>query len=120
MLAEAERLGEELKKLRLKKVTLRNLDESTLNKAAGGECTTARRKLMSAASHGAACGVVLGIVVVIFLQQIAYFDLSDLVPSIEYLVIGGVVGGVLGALIGWILGRSYLARHATGSTTVAK
>jgi len=75
---------------------------------------------MSAASHGAACGVVLGIVVVIFLQQIAYLDLSDLVPSIEYLIVGGVVGGVLGAVIGWVLGRSYLARHAASGTTVAK
>jgi hypothetical protein len=75
---------------------------------------------VSAASHGASCGVVLGIVLVIFLQQIAYLDLSDLVPAIEYLVIGGVVGGVLGTLIGWVLGRSYLARHAIAETTPAK
>jgi ABC-type nitrate/sulfonate/bicarbonate transport system permease component len=67
---------------------------------------------MSAASHGAGCGVVLGIVLVIFLQQVGYLDLSDLVPTVEYLVIGAVVGGVLGVLIGWALGRSYLARHA--------
>jgi len=67
---------------------------------------------MSAGSHGAGCGVVLGIVLVIFLQQVGYLDLSDLAPTVEYLVIGAVVGGVLGALIGWALGRSYLARHA--------
>lgn len=75
---------------------------------------------MSAASHGAGCGVVLGIVLVIFLQQVSYLDLSDLVPSIEYLVIAGVIGGVLGALIGWVLGRSYLARQAIGEPASAK
>ncbi|MGP8159286.1 MAG: hypothetical protein ACLPWO_06760 [Thermoplasmata archaeon] len=75
---------------------------------------------MSAASHGASCGVVLGIVLVIFLQQIAYLDLSDLVPAIENLVIGAVVGGIVGALIGWALGRSYLARHAMDEATAAK
>lgn len=67
---------------------------------------------MSAASHGTGCGVVLGIVFVVLLQQIGYIDLSDLVPTIEYLVIGAVLGGVVGALIGWVLGRNYLARHA--------
>jgi len=66
---------------------------------------------MSAASHGAGCGVVLGIVLVILFQQLGYLDLSDLVPTLEYLIIGGVVGGIVGALIGWVLGRSYLARH---------
>jgi len=66
---------------------------------------------MSAASHGAGCGVVLGIVIVIFLQQVGYLDLSDLVPTFEFLIVGAVVGGVLGALIGWVLGRNYLARH---------
>jgi membrane protein YqaA with SNARE-associated domain len=75
---------------------------------------------VSAASHGAGCGVVLGIVVVIFLQQVSYLVLSDLVPTIEYLVIGAVVGGILGALVGWVLGRSYLARQSIGETTPAK
>ncbi len=69
---------------------------------------------MSATSHGAGCGVVLGIVIVIFLQQVAYLALSDLVPALEYLIIGAVIGGVLGAVIGWALGRSYLARHPAG------
>jgi len=72
---------------------------------------------VSATSHGAACGVVLGIVIVIFLQQIAYLDLSDLVPAIEYLLIGGIVGGLLGAGIGYALGRSYLARHDVAQAT---
>lgn len=67
---------------------------------------------MSAASHGAGCGVVLGIVLVIFLQQVAVFSLSDFVPALEYLLVGAVVGGVLGALLGWGLGRAYLSRHA--------
>ena len=67
---------------------------------------------MSAASHGAGCGVVLGIVLVVLFQQLGYLDLSDLVPTLEYLIIGGVIGGILGALIGWALGRGYLARQA--------
>jgi ABC-type Mn2+/Zn2+ transport system permease subunit len=66
---------------------------------------------VSATSHGASCGVVLGIVIVIFLQQIAYLDLSDFVPAIENLLIGAIVGGVIGAGIGYALGRSYLAKH---------
>ncbi len=66
---------------------------------------------MSAASHGAACGVVLGIVGVIFLQQASYLSLSDLLPAVKYLAIGAVVGGVVCGVIGWLLGRSYLARH---------
>jgi hypothetical protein len=75
---------------------------------------------VSAASHGAGCGVVLGIVLVIFLQQVGYLVLSDLMPAIEYLVIGAVVGGILGVLIGWVLGRSYLSRHAVNEATAAK
>ena len=75
---------------------------------------------MSAASHGAGSGVVLGIVLVVFLQQVGYLDLSDLVPTLEYLLIGGVVGGVLGGLIGWALGRSYLARQAAREAAASK
>jgi tetrahydromethanopterin S-methyltransferase subunit C len=75
---------------------------------------------MSATTHGAGCGVVLGIVLVVLLQQIGSLDLSDLVPTIEYLVVGAVVGGVLGALTGWVLGRNYLARHAAAESSAAK
>jgi len=75
---------------------------------------------MSAASHGAGCGVVLGIVLVVFLQQVGYLDLSDLVPTLEYLIVGAVIGGVLGTLIGWALGRNYLARHAADAAASAK
>lgn len=75
---------------------------------------------MSATSHGAACGVVLGIVIVIFLQQIAYLDLSDLVPAVEYLLVGAIVGGIIGAGIGLGLGRSYLARHKVAEATAPK
>ncbi|HYB79545.1 MAG TPA: hypothetical protein VEG66_07300 [Thermoplasmata archaeon] len=67
---------------------------------------------MSSATHGAGCGVVLGICLVVLFQQFGYLNLSDIVPTIEYLAIGIVVGGVFGGLIGWALGRSYLARHA--------
>jgi membrane protein YqaA with SNARE-associated domain len=75
---------------------------------------------MSATSHGAGCGVVLGIVLVVLFQQLGYLDLSDLVPTLEYLILGGVIGGVLGALIGWALGRSYLSRHAADQPTAGK
>ena len=75
---------------------------------------------MSATSHGASCGVVLGIVIVIFLQQVGYLVLSDLVPALELLIIGAVIGGVIGALIGMALGRSYLARHPIGDTPPAQ
>jgi len=75
---------------------------------------------MSATTHGAGCGVVLGIVIVILLQQVGYTDLSDLVPSLEVLFLGAIIGGVIGALLGWVLGVSYLARHATPPETTAK
>jgi hypothetical protein len=75
---------------------------------------------MSSTSHGAGCGVVLGIVLVIFLQQIGYLDLSDLVPALEWLIIAAVVGGVIGAGIGWALGRSYLSRQSVREWTPPK
>lgn len=75
---------------------------------------------MSATSHGAGCGVVLGIVLVIFLQQVAYLDLSGLVPALVDLIIGGVIGGVLGAGVGWALGRNYLARQRVKDSPVPK
>lgn len=75
---------------------------------------------MSAGSHGAGCGVVLGIVLVVLLQQFGYLNLSDLIPTIEYLVIGAVVGGILGGLIGWVLGRNYLARQAADAAAPPK
>jgi hypothetical protein len=76
---------------------------------------------VSAGSSGAASGVVLGIVVVLLGQQLGFLSLSDLVPALEYLVIGAVIGGILFGLVGWGLGRRYLARHpppseGTGST----
>jgi hypothetical protein len=74
---------------------------------------------MSAASHGAGCGVVLGIVLVVLFQQFGYLDLSDLIPTIEYLAIGAVVGGIIGALIGWALGRAYLSRHAADAAATS-
>ena len=75
---------------------------------------------MSAASHGAGCGVVLGIVLVVLFQQLGYVNLSDLVPTIEYIVIGAIAGGILGGLIGWALGRNYLARQAANQATPSK
>jgi len=72
---------------------------------------------MSSATHGAGCGVVLGICLVVLFQQFGYLNLSDIVPTIEYLVIGILIGGILGGLIGWVLGRGYLARHAADQAT---
>jgi hypothetical protein len=66
---------------------------------------------VSATSHGAGCGVVLGIVFVLLAQQLDYLNLSVLVPALEDLVIAGVIGGVLGAALGWALGRRYLSQH---------
>lgn len=60
---------------------------------------------MSAGSHGAVSGVILGIVLVLLAQQFGMLDLSSLLPSVEYLIIGGLVGGIAGGLIGWSLGR---------------
>ena len=66
---------------------------------------------MSAASHGAAAGVVLGLVAVLLAQQFAYLDLTSLTAAIEYLVVGAVIGGLLGTVIGWALGKRYLRLH---------
>ena len=66
---------------------------------------------MSAGGQGAGAGVVIGICAVLLGQQLALFSLSDLVPAIEYLVVGAIIGGVLFGLIGWGLGRRYLSRH---------
>lgn len=66
---------------------------------------------MSATSRGAECGVVIGVAIVLLAQQFGYLSLSDLVPAIEALLVGGIVGGVLFALLGWGLGRRYLRRH---------
>lgn len=71
---------------------------------------------MSAASSGAGCGVVLGIVFVLLAQQFAYLNLSVLVPAVEDIVIAGVIGGILGGLIGWALGRRYLATHPSATS----
>jgi hypothetical protein len=66
---------------------------------------------VSATGAGAAAGVVLGLVLVLLAQQLGFLGLSDLVPAIEYLVVGAVVGGILFALFGWAMGRRYRARH---------
>lgn len=64
---------------------------------------------MSAASHGATSGVVLGLVIVLLAQQFGVLDLSALLPAVEDLLLGAILGGVVGGLIGWALGRRYLA-----------
>lgn len=66
---------------------------------------------MSAATHGAGCGAVLGIVLALLLQQFGFISLSDLIPTVEWLVGGLIVGLALGAVIGMALGRRFRARH---------
>lgn len=66
---------------------------------------------MSATSHGAVCGIVIGICFVLLAQQFSYLDLSDLVTGLVYLVIAMVVGAAIFGAIGMALGRSYLRRH---------
>ena len=70
---------------------------------------------MSATTHGAGCGAVMGLVVALLLQQFGFTSLSQLSLAIEWLVGGLVVGLVLGALLGYGLGRRYLARHPTAA-----
>lgn len=66
---------------------------------------------MSAATHGAGCGAVLGLVVPLLVQQFGFISLSQLDATLEWLVGGLVVGLVLGAVIGYGLGRRFRARH---------
>jgi hypothetical protein len=66
---------------------------------------------VSATSHGASAGVVLGIVAVLFGQQLGWLDLSDLLPTVEFLAIGIVVGGAFGAAVGYALGRRHLPKR---------
>lgn len=70
---------------------------------------------MSATARGAGCGAVLGIVLPLLIQQFGFISLSELLPTIEWLVGGLVVGLVLGAVIGHLLGRRFAARHAAPS-----
>jgi hypothetical protein len=72
---------------------------------------------MSATGSGAACGVVLGLVLVLLAQQLGFLGLSDLVRAIEYLVIAAVIGGIVCAIFGWAMGRRYLARHPPSDPT---
>lgn len=66
---------------------------------------------MSATSHGAVSGIVIGICFILLSQQFGYLDLSSLVTGIVDLVIAMIVGAVIFGAIGMALGRSYLRRH---------
>lgn len=74
---------------------------------------------MSAASHAAGSGVVIGLVAVLLAQQFGYIELSNFGPSITYLVVGAVVGGILFGLIGWLIGRRAQPTTATVGTPTA-
>ncbi|MCI4360179.1 MAG: hypothetical protein L3J91_00585 [Thermoplasmata archaeon] len=73
---------------------------------------------MSAGTHGAGCGLVLGIVLALLLQQFGYVSLSALVPALETLVLGALLGLILGGLIGWRLGRRWLRGHPAAAPPV--
>jgi len=66
---------------------------------------------VSATTHGAFAGVVLGICFVLLGQQFGYINLTDLTAAIVYLVIAMVVGAAVFGAIGMALGRGYLRRH---------
>jgi hypothetical protein len=60
---------------------------------------------VSAATHGAACGVVIGVAMILLLQQLSLLDLSALVPSLIDLLVGALLGAVVFGLMGWAIGR---------------
>jgi hypothetical protein len=66
---------------------------------------------VSAATHGAGCGAVLGAVLILLLQQFGYLDLTILSNAIVDLVIAIVIGGAIGFGIGLALGKRYLHQH---------
>jgi NhaP-type Na+/H+ or K+/H+ antiporter len=75
---------------------------------------------MSAASRAAGSGVVLGIIAVLLAQQFGYIELSNIGPTVLYLVVGAIVGGVVFGLLGWILGRRYQSAVADLNPTPAE
>jgi tetrahydromethanopterin S-methyltransferase subunit C len=66
---------------------------------------------VSATSHGAVAGIVLGICFILLGQQFGYVNLTDLTAAIVDLVIAMVIGAVIFGAIGMALGRGYLRRH---------
>ncbi|MCI4336790.1 MAG: hypothetical protein L3K17_06300 [Thermoplasmata archaeon] len=72
---------------------------------------------MSALTHGAGCGAVLGLAIAFLLQQFGFVSLSTLSTALEILIGGLIVGLILGAVIGHLLGRRYLAAHPPAPAT---
>jgi NhaP-type Na+/H+ or K+/H+ antiporter len=71
---------------------------------------------LSATTHGAGCGVVLGIVLTVLAQQFGFLELSNLSSVLLYLIVGIIIGAVLGGLVGYLLGRRVRAREAAAAT----
>ena len=67
---------------------------------------------MSALTHGIGCGIALGIVGALLAQQLGYIELSNIGPTLIYLVGGALLGAVVFGALGWALGRRALARSA--------
>lgn len=61
---------------------------------------------MSPGGQAAVSGIVLGVVLVLLLQQFGPLSLSSLSMGLLALIIGGVIGGLAGGAIGARLGRT--------------
>jgi hypothetical protein len=71
---------------------------------------------MGAGSSGAGSGLVVGLCLVFLGQQFGFFDLSNLVTGIIYLVAFAIVFAIVFGLAGVWLGARYLRKHAAGLT----
>ena len=67
---------------------------------------------MGAGSSAAGSGLVVGLCLVLLGQQFGFFDLSDLVSGIIYLVAFAVVFAVVFGLFGVWLGARYKRKHS--------
>jgi uncharacterized membrane protein SpoIIM required for sporulation len=67
---------------------------------------------MGAGSSAAGSGVVVGLCLTFLGQQFGFFDLSNLVTGIIYLVAFAVVFGVVFGLFGVWLGARYKRKHS--------
>ncbi|MGA7860607.1 MAG: hypothetical protein WCB19_01965 [Thermoplasmata archaeon] len=67
---------------------------------------------MGAGSSAAGSGLVVGLCLVFLGQQFGFFDLSNLVTGVIYLVAFAVVFAVVFGLAGMWIGARYLRKHS--------
>jgi positive regulator of sigma E activity len=67
---------------------------------------------MSAGGSAAGSGLVVGLCLVFLGQQFGFFDLSNLVTGVIYLVVFAVVFAVIFGLVGVWLGARYMRKHS--------